>query len=76
MTRYLAATHDADGIHPVGHVDAPDALTAVLKAQQQHGPTCGVMPPKAVRVWLRGGAALNAAAQRCVTALEEEPCAP
>lgn len=72
MPCYLAATKDDDGtIHPKGPVDGDDSLVAVLAAQKLYGPTCGVMPRKAVLVWLKG-AAMHENALRAVTALEEK----
>jgi hypothetical protein len=64
VPRYLAGRNRVDGSVDIeGSVEASDIDEALRKAQERW-PGCGVMPPCAVAVWMRRGAALNEARQR------------
>jgi hypothetical protein len=62
--RYLAARRTTGGIMVHGTVEADSAPEALTKAQT-FWPGCGIMPPRAARLWMRAnGAVGNEARQR------------
>ena len=59
MPRYLAGhNRDRGGVEVLGTVEAADIAAATFTARQKFGDV-GVMPPRAVAVWMRRGAAVN-----------------
>ena len=63
MERYLAGRNRADGtVEVAGFVDAEDVVEATFTARERWPgiEDLGVMPPRAVRIWMGRGGALQA----------------